>query len=262
MAMLGSFFDESGTHSDSNGVTAIGGFVASDATWSTVEAAWEKELSGWSDYGVRTYHAVDCLWGNNEFGSPRLDQFKRHVIIYRLANILGDADVQAIHAAVYNADWTIATTGQTPFLKRYPKPYDFLFDNIVHDLRVWARIKTGGERIAPSFAVQEEYQDRSRQIYDAYWRNPAWKDFLGPISFGHPSQLVPYQCADHIAFWLRYEWERPSKEKITLENGGMVNALGNAVRKNGLLRQGGCWTLESMRNAIEQFNRTGTLETS
>lgn len=259
--MLKSYFDESGTHGDAAGVTAIAGYVATEPTWTAIETAWGDELNGWADYGVKTYHAGDCLWGNGEYASPRLDQFKRHVIIFRLANILGDADVQAIHAAVYNEDWEKATNGEAAFLARYPKPYDFLFDNIVHDLRGWARHKTGGERIAPSFAIQDEYLERNRQVFDVYLRNPAWRDFLGPISFGHPSQLTPYQCADHIAFWLRYEWERPSKEKITMENGGLVNALGNAVRKNGLLHQGGCWTYQSLKNAILQFNRSGTLET-
>lgn len=257
--MLQAYFDESGTHGDQKGVTAIAGFVATEPVWSEVEGAWNKELAEWADSGVQTYHAKDCLWGYGEF--EQIQQFLRHVIIYRLSNILGGADVQAVHAAVGNGEWETATDGEAQFLARYPKPYDFLFDNIVHDLRGWARNRTEGERIAPVFAVQDEYLDRSRMVFDAYLRQKSWRDCLTSISFSTPEQIAALQCADHLAFWLRYEWERPSKEKITLQNGGTVRALDNAVRKNGLLHQGGCWTYQSLRNAIAQFNRFGTLET-
>lgn len=254
------YFDESGTHGDPNGATTIGGFVATQHAWASVEAAWDAELKGWAQYGVQTYHAVDCLWGNKEF--ERLDQFKRHVIIFRLANILGEHDVQAIYSQVLNDEWEAATRGEASFLARYPKPYDFLFDDLVHQLRGWSKRKTRGEGVAPVFADHPEYTERSKEIFDAYLQQPSWSDCLTSITFSTPERLIPLQCADHIAFWIRFERERIENTEITLENGGYVNALGNAVRKNGL-HQGGCWTHASLTKvAIPEFNRLGTLALS
>ena len=180
LAMLRAYFDESGTQGTPDSATSIAGYVATEEVWTELEVDWAKQMAPYVNYGVTTFHMRECLAGVRQY--ERLDSFWRNQHILDMGNVLTRHDIQPVWSAVVAADWALVTDAD--FLARYPKPFDLCFEHTLVQLWEWAQQNTGGEAIAPMFALSKEYLPRMQDVGSAYLASEWYHKFLRPLSFG------------------------------------------------------------------------------
>ena len=254
--MLEAYFDESWTEPKDYGVTAIAGYVASRDTWVSIEGPWADRLGLYADKGVKTFHAAHCC-GEEGYGEfARLNTFHRMAILTELSGLLERADVQPIWSAVYTEDWN-AVVSDKNFLSKFPDPFNLCFEHMVWQLASWARRKANGERIAPMFARQDQYQHWMTLAEQAYSQFDWYKSVLDPITFGYPSQVIPLQAADLLAHEISWEWNRIGYSvPKNLAEAGIRRLLSKATAFRGM-HEGGCFDAGALKVAIERYNKTG-----
>lgn len=80
MGMFTAYFDASGQEHE-HPYMVVAGFVASTTAWSEFSEEWKAVLS---DYGVKTFHAVDCQNFKGEFEGWKDQDSKRLRLWYEL----------------------------------------------------------------------------------------------------------------------------------------------------------------------------------
>src|ERR1700733_1534960 len=254
LAMLRAYFDESGTHGEAY-VTSIAGYVATHTVWESVETEWDKEMSYYRQRtAIRTFHLTDCLAGKGEFAG--LDEVFRLALTSQLSRVLGRHDVHPVWAAVVVDDWYEATPED--FRIRYPKPFDLCFEEVVVELWRWATLRSGGEKVSPMFAHQEEYASGMDAVDRAYRLDTNYRQLLGTIAFGSPSEVIPLQAADILSHEISEDWRHVLYDTPTLGTVGTRGLLLNATRKNGLVGHGGCFDGPALSAAIGRFRNFGS----
>ena len=253
LVLLYAYFDETGTHSGAR-ITAIAGFVGSKPQWEAIEERWISILSEYADRGVHTFHMTDCAAQTGEFA--RVDTPSRNYIITQLSEILGVQGVQAVSSAVVLDDWTDVVIDDA-FLARFPKPFDLCFDDIVRQLWEWAAKNTGGEKVAPMFAHQPEYDKRMSAVGDVYGAEQWYRRLLGSVAFGRPEEIIPLQCADLIVHQVGWNIEQRRYGKISIANSGQSVALHNAT--NGRFIHGQWFDAKGLAATVENFRKTGEI---
>lgn len=192
MAMLVAYFDESGI-SDNDVVALIGGAVSYVDHWSLLEAPWNNVLK---QYGVHTFHAVDCEHGSKEFKHIRRDI--RESIRNGVANELSKIPIQGIVSAVYRKDWESAPEE----VKRLSMddPFYFVLNFCLQQVSSWSMEYANGDRVSLVFAKQQQYNKNTADLHAGYLSAASRWPGIGAISFEEPKFLVPLQAADLIAY--------------------------------------------------------------
>jgi hypothetical protein len=253
LAVLKSYFDESDTHGEAS-ATSIAGYVATEATWNAFEADWAKELARYAEYGVTTFHMAPCLAGYGEFS--RLDSFWRNQLVLDMGRVLERHDLQPVWSAVVVEDWGTVTDKE--FLARYPKPFDLCFEHTIIQLWEWAQETTSGERVAPMFAITKEYLPRMAEIGAAYLASDWYGEFLAPIAFGRPSNVLPLQAADFMAHEASEQVRHLEYDVLTIRNGGPRYAYNLATKARGA-HVGGYFDAKALASTVRRFKETGTI---
>ena len=251
--MLRAYFDESGTHGGPV-ATSIAGYVATGAAWSAFDADWEKELGRYAGHGVTTFHMAECLAGQGEY--VRLDCYWRNQHILDMGRVLARHDLQPVWSAVVAEDWS--TVSDPDFLARYPKPFDLCFEHTLVQLWEWAQANTGGETVAPMFALQKEYLGRMRDVGAAYLASEWYGQFLAPIAFGLPSQVRPLQAADFMAHETSEHVRHLEYDVLTIRNAGPRYAYDLATKFRGR-HVGGYFDAKALAVTVRRFKETGTI---
>lgn len=204
LALLKAYFDETGTH-DGSPITAIGGYVGSAKQWEQVEGEWREVLALYADKGVKTFYATDAIAQKGEF--ERISKPFLNHILTQLSQTLGRSGVEPFFSAVVKRDWD-AMPDDVAFSARYPHPIDLCFENLVEHLSKWSRTYGGGEKIIPMFAYSTEFSPRMAEIGRVYGSQDWYREILGPIAFGFPSEVIPLQAADLIAHQSNWKIEK------------------------------------------------------
>ncbi len=147
------FFDESGTHDQSELIT-VGGLISSYDSWSRWELEWNSILASRK---VKVFHFTDFMAQQGEFENDWKDRNKRDQFMERLCTTVSDNIVAAIVSSVFREDyeryvpewlkrqvrdpyyfglytclWQIVTIPQVIKKVTLPKPVEFLFDRKPH----------------------------------------------------------------------------------------------------------------------------------
>jgi uncharacterized protein DUF3800 len=258
MAMLkiwgNGYFDETGTHDESR-ITAIGGYVGKKDSWAALEPQWLEILEAYRERGVRFFHMSEALAQRDQFS--RIDKPNMNYIITQLSQLLGNAypALEPFFAAVVNEDWE-AVVRDEDFLRRYPKPLDLCFDNLIQNLWRWAKTHTDGELVVPIFAYSAEYSARMAEIGRLYGAHEWYRKVLGPIAFDYPERVVPLQAADLIAHQMNWDVEKRAFGPHELWNGG-TNCLRWAT--GGRFTHGNWFDAQGLKVTIERFKRIGQI---
>jgi len=250
MALLRAYFDESGINADAP-VTTIAGFVGGEAAWSKVEAVWAPVLGEYGDKGVKTFHMTDALGQDREFSA--IDKPNLNYILTQLSKALGDSEVSSIFSGVVQDDWDAVVT-DPDFLKRFPKPFDLCFDDIVRQLAIWASRKARGELVAPMFAYQQEYQSRMTDVTRAYGSEPWYARTLGPIAFGHPAQVIPLQGADMLAYEMAIDLKRRRYDSVFIGTRNVLDWM-----TGGRFTFGHWFDAEALKLTVKRYRETGEI---
>jgi hypothetical protein len=192
MALLTAYFDESGTHLDSE-IVLIAGFVATSEKWTAVEAAWRQRLDV---LNLSYYHASACDAGDEAFAD--IPRELRAGLSFALAGVIADHQLMSVNAAIMRADWDLFKSGEIG--KRFIGPYNFCFEYCMQQISSWSKREASGESVALVFAEQKEYQPRAREIYDLYRKNPRWNRELASLTFAPAEKYPSLQAADLIVY--------------------------------------------------------------
>lgn len=252
LALVQAYFDESGTHTDST-VTVIAGFVAGKEAWSSLEQQWMSFLDLYKERGVRFFHMSEMLRQNGQYS--HVDTPGINFLITQASKAINENHLMPIYSGVVTEDWNAVVDDQE-FLRRFPKPIDLCFDDIVRQLWEWAVRRRLKEKVSPMFAHSEEYSDGMGKVGRLYSKEQWYRRILGPIAFGHMEEVVPLQTADFIANQMRHHIEQREYSKSIWDAMRQTWALYNATPRG---KTGHYFTADSLKRTVEQYRKTGEI---
>lgn len=253
LALLVAHFDESGTH-DGAPITAIAGYVATKEAWEEIEPQWQSLVNEYADLGVEWFHMSECLSQDGQFS--RVDKPSINHIITQVSGLLGHRELQPIYSGVVNDDWA-AVVDDATFLQRFPTPFDLCFDDIVRQLWEWAAHRAQGERVAPVFALNPQYNDRMSAVGAAYHRGDWYPKVLEILSFGDPRRMIPLQGADLLVHQIQADLGRRRFGPLDLASMGETMALHRARGDKALY--GHWFDGEGLKATLTRFQETGEI---
>ena len=215
IAMLSAYFDDSGTHDDSD-VVVYGGLIADDALWTRFEADWKAKLAAPlpGKPPLKRFHMSHCMAQRGEF------EFYSKPESVRVANEFTDiiiaSGVSGYGCAVHRQDWTAMVTGAVERVLGDVER-QCVTNCILRSLR-WARENSSERRLALIFDNRPHRREANERIFSIYQRNFLGGDSGPPepsIAFENSTAFLPLQGADVVA-WEIYqrgkEWFKSGPE--------------------------------------------------
>lgn len=243
--MLSSYFDASRTQIQS-GVYLIGGYVETEPFWTEFEAEWCKLLAYWE---ISDFHLTECLASPPRGQFRHLDTHKAQLCALSFGQVIRHRKPMPIWSGLVDDDWTALEASAT-FRERYPSPYQFIFQDVLHNLAEWGRHHAPGEMIAPIFDMDAD--PRSVQaIYDGLKTSPLYERLAASVTWGSRKQYVPIQAADLLAGEMQRDWFHVEYDPAYL---GVRNLLTYASPKG---TKGGLWTPQTLARASAAFDLNG-----
>ena len=207
LAMLTAYFDDSGTHDDSN-VVLVAGVVGTEWQLTSLDHLWkahiERPLCGQKER-LRRFHATECHDSRGEFtGWTRTET---DYFFHQLHDVLIESHVGAYGIAISRRDWDDIITGDLRGFLGDAESYA-ISQCFVCALE-WARNTTFDPEITFVFDNRpSEVQRRAGAISDAFERwtgiNPRENLRVIGCSFLSSYAIRPLQAADLFA-WEVYQ---------------------------------------------------------
>ena len=243
------FFDASRTQVQA-GAYVIGGYVARESFWTDFETEWSANLDYWQ---IDNFHLTDCLAGGPGYSRPGFDRHKRQLCALSFGQIINRRKPVAIWAGVLDEEWQEFEASDA-FRRRYPTPYQFLFQDIIWRLAKWANYHAPGEMVAPIFDLDADPRSVD-PIYAALKTSPAYDNLVPSVTWGSRKKYVPLQAADIIAGEMQLHWfNREYPDDPAPKFPEFRNLLVYAT-PNGSV--GGLWTDSTLKTAAEFFDLHG-----
>jgi hypothetical protein len=216
LAMIASYFDESGIHGGSP-ITDFAGYVAPASEWERFEATWRVFLA--NDPVIPYYHAAECLSlkGRTYAAIPKAGRERKHreaVAVICESNILGIGT--AVDPVRHKAHSYLMSSGGLATVGAPKSAYDFCFRDVFLALAHYARAVYPGEKVA---VVCDQNQELFPQAFDSYHvlcQTPdmAWLSDIferAPVP-GDKKKDVALQAADVLAYEINRELKRETAE--------------------------------------------------
>jgi hypothetical protein len=202
--MLGAYFDDSGSH-DQSEVVVVAGVMGLESELQTLENLWRDHLDQPLD-GLKTplkeFHARDCFASEGEFTGwkrTETDYFRhqlRETIIRSRVSGYGfacvrsefDTEIQGEFRSIFGDSEAFATT-----------------NCFVRALR-WARNCTFDPEMTFVFDNKPQRNNETKALFDAFQMHEASRDLIG-VSFLDSKKTLPLQAADLFA-WEFYQYAK------------------------------------------------------
>jgi len=137
--MLRAYFDDSGTHGNSE-VVVMGGLIGSVEQWERFEHAWAAKLAdplpGYGKPPLRMFHLSTCNAGGSEFADYR--DAEQDAVIHDFRQIIIDAGLTSTASAIDRKAWDELITGN--YRKVMDEPLSACFVNCIESGRKLFRI--------------------------------------------------------------------------------------------------------------------------
>jgi hypothetical protein len=230
--MLAAYFDESGTHDDSDAVT-VGGFVASRERWEAFEAEWKAFLQRES---IKRFHRVDLECFQKEFHRDNgWDEERRDRIVSEAQAIIGEhVRIGFVHSVI-KSHYDEVVTDESVRWKLGRHYYTFCAQACMRKLANWAAgtshneainyffedgAKGGGELYQLMSKITKKKEARAAFRYRGLSFVPKWDETIDGVLFPGVVQL---QSADLLAYegfklmenWYVGEVKRPMRESMS-----------------------------------------------
>lgn len=194
IAVLGAFFDDSGTHAGSP-LVVIGGLLGTDEQWDAFAAAWEallaKPLPGKPP--LRQFHLSPCRAREGEFES--YNEAERNRITYLFRRIILDVGLVTVAAAVNKVAWDELVTDE--MVGQLGDPIELCFVKCVDSVISIIRRRKPGEMVL--FFFDQATKIKLEQLAKFYRIQAARYPEIAGISFAPVPNVVALQGADMIA---------------------------------------------------------------
>ena len=194
IAVLGAFFDDSGTHPESP-VVAIGGLLGTDEQWNEFAPRWDalvkEPLPGRP--AIKKFGLSQLRGGFDQFRDyegPDRDQINT-----RFKSIILDVGLVTLAAAVDRKAWNELIVG--PLIHEFGKPEEYCFVKCVDSVLETIRARKPGEMVHFFFdrGIRHQFLDWSK----LYLAQPEKYPEIDGISFAPVAEVVALQGADLIA---------------------------------------------------------------
>jgi hypothetical protein len=184
-----SYFDESGTH-DQSDLVVVGGLIGTYQSWIGAEREWEAILNY---KHVDVFHFTDFMARRPPFDwpTPERDHFME-----RLTTVIGDNISLGVAYGVFRDEYdSIPTSLRTEFQDIYHCCSYFCFDT----LRKWEKHLKGPTLPRPFqflFDRKPGFEGHAALIYYKVIKDLDAEGIFGNMSFGSKAQDKPLQMAD------------------------------------------------------------------
>ncbi|RKZ14152.1 hypothetical protein DRQ53_12225 [bacterium] len=209
MPLLTAFFDDSGSHLESERFV-IAGNIASNEAWGRFCEAWNSQMTAWN---LRWFHMKDaeCEPGRNAFAGWRRDA--RHAAIHRFAKLVSDHRAAAVAVTYDHQAWrdTIARLPDCyPGMVSKRNPYADAFTltlSLVRQLCDASGVAPGD--VALVFATQTGSHGAARRAYKAVSHLMSFPE----PEFQEIRQQPELQAADMMAWYVNRRRTRPQEPR-------------------------------------------------
>jgi hypothetical protein len=192
--VLGAFFDDSGTHSDST-LTVIGGLLGTEEQWDAFADAWNARLAKPlpDRQPLRHFHLSECRARRGPFCD--YSQAEVDHLTYLFRRIIIDLGFVTIASAVDKKAWNELNVGD--LRDAFGESLEFCFNTCIRDVITTIRFRKPGETVhifldrALSSALSG-WADLFKSLPDVYPK-------IGTVGFAPVGKLVALQGADMIA---------------------------------------------------------------
>lgn len=194
--MLGAFFDDSGTHQDSN-VVAMGGLLGTDHQWDVFEKGWNEVLQAPipGKPPLKHFHLTACRSGTDEFSD--FSPAERDHLTYRFRHVILDSGLFSVAVAVERLVWDELMVGSVA--EHSETALGFCFFKCIETVTDIIRTRRRGEPIVMFFDAGTE-----ERLGELAQRFRLTRPFMWPeiesLSFAPVKKVIALQGADMIAY--------------------------------------------------------------
>lgn len=244
--MLRAYFDDSGSHRDSD-VVLWSGLFGNHYQWEHFEKLWAAKLQHPSPGKVplKRFHMANCQAADGEFlGWSRT---ATDFLTYELGDIILRCGLYSDGAAISRKDWDDLVTGNLRTALGDAEGYSLRMA-FVRALK-WARMKGGESKIAFIFDRSKEREGEGKRIFELFERYASIESSgVTPVSvaFSDSYNVLPLQGADMLA------WEQYRYATEYLRSDGKAKYASRKELQR-LSRAGGITLGIAMRSAIEKM---------
>jgi hypothetical protein len=237
------FFDESGTH-DQSDMVAVGGIVASYEALARAEIEWGRVLKR---RDARFFHFNKFMAREPPFDWPKTDkgQIERDNFIERLATIVSDATTLGTAYGIFKTDYKELL----PSLRREFKDiyYSCCYLNL-DGLAKWDRTFKGPRLPKPLeflFDRKRKFEGYASKICYDVVRQFAGTDLFGEMGFGNKEIDVPLQMADLVVGGAIRHFRRQRQYGLNVEPNRLIARLNT---------KGRMWLIWMEKEVLLRFN--------
>jgi hypothetical protein len=215
--MITAYFDDSGTHEESD-IVLVAGIFGTEARMESLDKNWKRHLDSPLDgrkEPIKRFHAFDCDNSVGEF----LRWTRTETDYYRkqLRDVIIESEVAAYGIACTRKDWDRIITGDMRSVLGTAE--GFCINQCFVRSVGWVQANTFDPKMRFVFDKRPEGVQRyAGTVYDAFekWTQPPPK--LAGYTFLSSVRITPLQAADLIA------WELYRYAKVILKRGLKVRA--------------------------------------
>src|SRR5690349_17038979 len=182
MALLRTYFDASFT--DIPGVTAIAGYIGTDAQWAEVEAKWTQNLRYWQ---LDDFHLANL--------PHQMGRFKADLCAKSFANIIEPSGLFHLDATLVDADWDNLDRDDE-HKEKFPHRYHACLYMLFSTLKDAMRLDFEGDQVAIVLDDDIKPPDAAQAIFNMY--KEGGESEFAALAFSDRRKCVPLQSADLI----------------------------------------------------------------
>jgi len=218
------FFDESGTH-DQSDMVAVGGIIGSYEALARAELEWGRVLK--TRKGVEFFHFTDFMAREPPYDWPKTDkgQTERDNFIERLATIVSETTTLGVAYGIFKADYQELLLS---LRREFKDIYYCCCYCCVESLAKWERKFTRPTLPKPLeflFDQKPGYEGYMTKIYYEVIKKVTGNDLFGNMGFGNKEKDVPLQMADLIVGASIRHFRRQKKYGLIVEPDRLIKRL-------------------------------------
>jgi hypothetical protein len=242
--MLKAYFDASRTEVQ-KGVYLIGGYVGTEPFWTEFENEWRERLAYWE---ISDFHLTECLASPPQGQFRNFDTHRAQLCALNFGKVIQGRKPTPIYSGVVEEDW-FDMKATDAFRTRYPSPYQFLFQDVLHSLATWGNRHAPNEMIAPIFDLDADPRS-VEAIHKGLKESPLYNRLAASVTWGSRKTYLPIQAADILAGEMQRDWFKFEYGPSGYQ--GVRNLLHYAAPG---MAEGGLWTPETLAKASAAFDR-------
>lgn len=189
--ILRAYFDDSGTHADSD-VVVMGGLIGTVSQWEHLERQWTQKLKRplSNKPPLKRFHLSACNARMGEFAS--YSYAEQDAVIRDFREIIINAKLTSTASAIDRKAWDELVVG--PYREVLGDPMRICFLHCIDEIVRFAEPQIHGHQISIVFD-QGIYSHDLQKIVNQYTPRPP----VVSITFGAVQEILPLQGADIVA---------------------------------------------------------------